>query len=256
MFEVSANIEYMFLDAGETLEQRIEAAARAGIRKVEMFTMDNRDARSLASALRDNGVTMWTALNDPRTILADRNNHPTFIENFKRTSAFAAELGCPNVVCGSGTGLPFIPRGPSLQAAADAIASVVDIAAEHGQTVLLEAVNARVDHPGVLFSATSDAMRVAEQVDSPRVKVLYDLYHSVAEGESPASVFPQIVDRVGHVQVADFPGRGEPGSGELDWASLLAMLEAAGYRGAIGVECHPTAASTESALTHFRALCL
>jgi hydroxypyruvate isomerase len=255
MFEISANIEYMFTDAGASLEQRIEAAAHAGIGKVEMFAIDNRDPQSLAAALKDHDVVMWTVLNDPRTILADRSNHKQFVENFKRTSDFAAEIGCPNVVCGSGTGLPFIPRAASLDAAAEAIASVVKIAEEHDQTVLLEAVNARVDHPGVLFSATSDAWSVAQQVDSPRVKILYDLYHSVAEGESPTEVLPQIIERVGHLQIADYPGRGEPGSGEILWPEMLSLLQRVGYRGAIGVECHPRAAATISALEYIRILC-
>jgi len=256
MFELSTNIEYMFLDAGVELEQRIEAAAKIGIRKVEMFSPENRNAKSLSIALRDNNVMMWTVLNDPRTILADARNHPQFVDNFKRTAQFAAELGCPHVVCGSGTGLPFIPREPSLQAAADAIASVVDIAADHDLVILLEAVNARVDHPGVLFSATSDSYAVAQRVNSPQVKILYDLYHSVAEGESPLAVFPEVVDRVGHVQLADFPRRGEPGSGGLDWASLLRAIGQAGYDGVIGVECHPTVSSTTNALERIRSLVL
>jgi hydroxypyruvate isomerase len=255
MFEVSANIEYMFHDAGESLEKRIEAAAAAGIRKVEMFTTDGRDVRSLQSALEGNGVQLWTVLTDPRTMLIDQKTHDHFLGLFRRTAEHALQLGCPHVVCGSGMGAPYLKRKDSLRIVSAAFARAAEVAAELGVTILLEAVNTRVDHPGVLFSRTEDSYGVARQVNSPRVRVLYDLYHSVAEGEDTGEVLKQIAGAIGHVQVADFPGRGEPGSGQIDWHEKLAQLRDSGYAGVIGVECHPTQASTADALKSFVALC-
>jgi hydroxypyruvate isomerase len=255
MFEVSANIEYMFHDAGESLEKRIEAAAAAGIRKVEMFTIDGRDVRSLQSALDSNGVQLWTVLTDPRTMLVDQKTHDHFLSLFRRTAENALQLGCPHVVCGSGMGVPYLKRQDSLRIVSAAFARAAEVAAELGVTILLEAVNTRVDHPGVLFSRTEDSYGVARQVNSPRVRVLYDLYHSVAEGEDTQTVLRQIAAAIGHVQVADFPGRGEPGSGRIDWKEKLAQLRDSDYAGVIGVECHPTQASTADALKYFVALC-
>ena len=114
-------------------------------------------------------------------------------------------------------GVPYLKRQDSLRIVSAAFARAAEVAAELGVTILLEAVNTRVDHPGVLFSRTEDSYGVARQVNSPRVKVLYDLYHSVAEGEDTAGSSEQIAGAIGHVQVADFPGRGEPGSGKIDW---------------------------------------
>ena len=255
MFEVSANIEYMFHEAGESLEQRVEAAAAAGIRKVEMFTTDNRDVPSLRRALDGNGVRLWTVLTDPRTMLVDQKTHDHFLGLFRRTAENALQLGCPHVVCGSGMGVPYLKRQESLRIVSTAFARAAEVAAELGVTILLEAVNTRVDHPGVLFSRTEDSYGVASQVNSPRVKVLYDLYHSVAEGEDTHSVLSQIAGSIGHVQVADFPGRGEPGSGRIDWNKKLSEVRESGYTGVIGVECHPTKPSTADALRHFVALC-
>ena len=92
-------------------------------------------------------------------------------------------------------------------------------------------------------------------MDSPRVKVLYDLYHSVAEGEDTREALGKIAGAIGHVQVADLPGRGEPGSGQIDWNDKLTQLRENGYAGVIGVECHPTKASTADALEYFVTLC-
>lgn len=254
MFELSANIEYMFQEAGESLEARIAAAAAAGFRKVEMFGPENRDAASIKAALDEHDVQMWTLLNDPRTVLAQEENHQQFIDNFTQAAAFAQQLGCPHVVCGSGIGLPFIPRQVALQTVVKAVSAVANIASDYGVTVLLEAVNTRVDHPGVLFSRTEDALQVAQSVDSPQVKVLYDLYHSVAEGEDPQQVIPQVIAQTAHVQIADFPGRGAPGSGSLDWSKQLQLLADAGYRGVIGIECHPGQDSTAQALEYIQSL--
>jgi hydroxypyruvate isomerase len=255
MFEVSANIEYMFHEAGEGLEKRVEAAAAAGIRKVEMFTTDNRDVPALQNALDSNGVQLWTVLTDPRTMLVDQKTHDHFLGLFRRTAEHALRLGCPNVVCGSGMGVPYLKRQESLRIVSMAFARAAEVAAELGVTILLEAVNTRVDHPGVLFSRTEDSFGVARQVNSPRVKVLYDLYHSVAEGEDTGEVLKQIAGAVAHVQVADLPGRGEPGSGKIDWKAKLTQLRDCGYAGVIGVECHPTQPSTADALRYFVALC-
>ena len=254
MFEVSANIEYMFHEAGESLEKRVEAAAGAGIRKVEMFTIDGRDVPSLRNALDSNGVQLWTVLTDPRTMLVDRKTHDHFQSLFRRTAESALQLGCPHVVCGSGMGVPYLKRQESLRIVSEAFAGAAEVAAELGVTILLEAVNTRVDHPGVLFSRTEDSFGVARQVNSPWVKVLYDLYHSVAEGEDTQAVLRQIAGVIGHVQVADFPGRGEPGSGQIEWDEKLAQLRDSGYSGVIGVECHPTRPLTADALKYFVAL--
>jgi hydroxypyruvate isomerase len=255
MFEISANIEYMFREAGEGLDRRVESAASAGIRKVEMFTTDGRDLRSLQSALDGNGVQLWTVLTDPRTMLVDEKTHDHFLGLFRRTAENALQLGCPHVVCGSGMGVPYLKRQDSLRIVSTAFARAAEVAAELGVTILLEAVNTRVDHPGVLFSRTEDSYGVARQVNSPRVKVLYDLYHSIAEGEDTQVVLRQIAGAIGHVQVADFPGRGEPGSGRIDWNEKLIQLRESSYAGVIGVECQPTQPSTADALQYFLALC-
>jgi len=136
-----------------------------------------------------------------------------------------------------------------------AVASVVSIAEELDVTIMIEAVNTRFDHPGVLFSETTDSLAIVKGVDAPRVRLLYDMYHSITEGEDPAVVFPQVVDLVEHVQIADVPGRGEPGSGTIDWPKHLEMLRDAGYTGVVGIECHATKTPTALALQYIQSLC-
>ena len=136
-----------------------------------------------------------------------------------------------------------------------AISTILPIAVASDVTILLEPVNTRVDHPGVLFNLAQDAAAVIGQVSSPRVKMLYDAYHSTTEGEEPWQIVPQIIGMIEYVQIADSPGRGEPGTGCIDWPGFLKLLEESGYCGPIGIECHPSLQSTSEALSFFRDLC-
>ena len=251
-YALSVNLEYMFHEAGERLEDRIAAAAAAGFTMGEMFTTGERDLPSLARALADNGVTMVSVLADPRTRLIERETHAGFRDLFRKAAEDALALGCHRVVVGSGPGVPYMKRAAQLAIVAEAVAGIVPIAEELGVTAMLEPVNTRVDHPGVLFSQTIDAVTVIRAVDSPRVRLLYDFYHSLVEGEDPAQQVAEHIGLIEHVQIADAPGRGQPGSGTVDWPAMLALLHGAGYRGVIGVECSPTISSTVDALAYIR----
>ncbi len=250
---LSVNLEYMFQEAGDDLASRVRAAADAGFDKAEIFWTHDKDLDALGAALDETGVRLWTVLVDPRTTrLVLPETHDGFLEDVRRTAADAVRLGCPHVVIGSGPAVPYLKRPVQLGIMTDAVGRAAEIAADADVTLLVEAVNTRMDHPGVLTSQTSDSAAVVRGVDSPRVRVLYDLYHSVVEGEDPVTVLPAVVDLVAHVQIADAPGRGEPGTGAIDWPAMFALLDAVGYVGAVGIECYPTVPSTADALAFVR----
>ena len=119
-------------------------------------------------------------------------------------------------------------------------------AEQAGIVLALENLNSRVDHPGTFLDATTEALDIVDEVGSPGLKLLYDLYHSVTMGEDPSSVLRERLDRVRHVQIADVPGRHEPGSGRIDWPTTLAWLRANGYGGWIGLEYAPSGDSAAS----------
>jgi hydroxypyruvate isomerase len=253
-FDLSVNLEYGFTEAGDKIEDRIAAAAAAGFTRVELFLLKGRDLAAIKAALDANGVQLVSTVADYVTQLVDPATHDGFCEVFREAAAAARSLGCSNVVVTSGRGVPWLKRPVQLGIFADALRKLVPIAEELDATILLESANTRHDHPGVLCSTTHDSVVVADMVDHPRVKVLYDLYHSVVEGEDPETALKAAMHQVVHVQIADAPGRGEPGSGKIDWPGALEMFARLGYRGLIGIECQPQGPSAE-AFAYIRDLC-
>lgn len=254
-FELSLNLEYGFTEAGEKIEDRVAAAAAAGFTKVEIFLTKGRDLPAIKKALDENGVTLISTVADYVTQLVDPATHEGFCDTFRQAAQDALFLGCPNVVVTSGRGVPWMKRPVQHRIFADALLRLVPIAEEMGATILLESANTRHDHPGVLCCTTKDSADVAEMVNHPRVRMIYDLYHSIVEGEDPAAVLPSVIHLVDHVQVADVPGRGEPGSGTIDWPAQLSLLKSLGYSGAIGLELIPTRTPTSDALSLIKDLC-
>ena len=248
MYQLSANVELLFTEAGPDYADRVRAAAAAGFDAVEIWTTFDKDLDTLGAALRDCGVTLTSILAEPRTnfTLPWDTDRTAFLDGLARGVDNARLLGSSRIVVGSGIGFPGMKRVQNLQKLIDAYGLAVERIRGSGVTMVLEPVNSRVDHPGTLIDRTADAVTVAEAVDDDSFKILYDLYHSVTEGEDPAVELARAGSLIGYVQFADVVGRGEPGSGSIDWRSALATLRTAGYAGPIGLEYVPTHPSAES----------
>ena len=247
MYQLSPNIELLFTEAGPDYAARVRAAAAAGFDAVEIWGTLDKDVPSLAKALSDSGVTLTSVLAEPRTnfTLPGTDLEP-FFDGLERGVENARLLGAPRIAVGSGIGFPGAKRAQNLDRLVEAFSRAVERTAGSGVTLVLEAVNTRVDHPGALLDRTADAVAVARGVGSGSFRILYDMYHSVTESEDTAAELAAAGDLVDYVQIADAPGRGQPGSGGIDWPGSLAVLRAAGYTGPIGLEYFPTVESVES----------
>jgi hydroxypyruvate isomerase len=252
-YQLSANIELLFKEAGEAPD-RVRAAAAAGFDAVEMWFSTDKDLDALEAALTDTGVALTSLLTGPRMAYTyPGTDLAPFHEGLDVAVEHARRLGCPRVVLASGVGFPGMNRQRNHQLITDMFAEAVERTAGSGVDFVLEPINSRVDHPGALTDRTEDAVAVARAVGSDRFGVLYDIYHSIVQGEDPATELANAAGLVTYVQLADAPGRHEPGTGTVDWAAQLAVLRASGYDGPIGLEYFPTAPSAQS-VEHIRAL--
>lgn len=254
MFQLSPNIELIFTEAGD-YPDRVRAAAAAGFDAVEMWGPTGndgltgaKDIPALKAALDETGVQLTAQLIEPRTqFLIPPKDHSLFFHGLDTGVAIARELGCPNIIVNSGTGFGGSTRATQLDELVDIFSKATAQIQGSGITLIIEAVNIRVDHPGQLLDRTSDAAYIARGVDSPFFGVLYDLYHSVIEEEDVATELSNARDVIRYVEISDVPGRGEPGTGDIDWSSTLCAIRDSGYSGPIGLEYRPVASSTESA---------
>jgi hydroxypyruvate isomerase len=247
MYQLAPNIDLLFTEAGPEAADRVHAAAAAGFDAVEMWGTTGKDVDALAKALADTGIVLTTVLAEPRTNFTLPGTDLTpFFEGLDRAVEHARKLGSPRVVLGSGVGFPGMKRPQNLAKLVEVFSEAVERTRGSGIKLVLEPVNTRVDHPGALLDRTADAVTVARGVGSDYFGVLYDMYHSITEGEDSATELANAAGLVDYIQIADVPGRGEPGSGGVDWAQRLAVLRSSGYTGPIGLEYVPTVESAAS----------
>jgi len=249
MPKFAANLTMLFTEL--PFMQRFEAAARAGFEAVEYLFPYPFAQEELAAALKANGLRQvlhnlpagdWDA--GERGIACHPDRVAEFREGVPRAIAYATALGCPQVNCLAGK----LPAGVS---EADARRTLVDnlrFAAEQlrgaGIRLLIEPINT-FDIPGFLVNRTEQALGILDEVDSSNLLVQYDIYHAQRMEGELAGTLSKHLARIGHIQLADNPGRGEPGTGEINYAWLFRHIDAIGYDGWIGCEYKPRAATTD-----------
>ena len=125
------------------------------------------------------------------------------------------------------------------QAVIDALKAAAPLMEAAGVTIILEPLNLLVNHPNQLVSTSAHAARILKAVGSPNVKMLFDVYHQqITEGNLSGNI-KAYKDLIGYYQIADHPGRHEPGTGEIQYAHVFRTIHDAGYKGVIGLELSP-----------------
>jgi len=249
--QFSANLSMLFTEV--PLLERFGRAARAGFTAVELQFPYEQPAAVLREELVRHGLTMvlhnlpagdWGA--GDRGIAADPGRVAEFRAGVARAIEYATTLQVPRLNCLAGK----LPPGVSAaNARATLVVNLRHAAAalhEAGLTLLIEPIN-RFDVPGFVLQRSDDAVQLMDEVGAPNLQLQYDVYHQQrTEGELAATI-ERLLPRIGHIQVADNPGRHEPGTGEIAWPFLFAHLDRIGYRGHVGCEYKP-AAGTEAGL--------
>lgn len=251
---LSPCLEWIFAEA-EKIEDRIAAAAKNGMRQVEFWYWRRRSVDSLVEALGLAGIGVSAVVVDPQANIADRNTHKVWLENVLASAEVAAHLGSPILVATTGARVMDGPNDrEQLKVASEALAEAARLAESHGVRLALEPLNDRTDHPGTLLTSSLLAGDIIDIVGSKALGILFDIYHSHAMGEDVVAMIEALGSRIIHVQVADDPGRNEPGSGRIAWGPVMMALQRIGYEGKIGLEYRPTRSSAESVMSTLQAL--
>lgn len=237
---LSACIEWLFQVEHPDFCDRIRAAKAAGLGGVEFHMWRNKPLDEIERTLAETGLALTSLLVEPRVQLVDPGARDAVLTAVRESLPIAQRLKSPALVLASGPIVPGATRPAQHAAMVAVLRAAAPLAEDAGITLLLEPVNTMVDHPGVYLDRTPEGLDVIEEVGSPHIRLLYDMYHSTAMGESPEQVLGPRMQLVGHVQIADSPGRHEPGSGAIDWPHYLGVLRAKGYMGALGLEYRPS----------------
>lgn len=247
----SANISTMYKEA--PFLERFRLAAEAGFRAVE-FWWPSDDLSNVITAVEEAGLEVALfnfdggnmpagergLLSNPDTVGQFRDNVPVALDLAKR-------FRCRKLNLLVGMALPDTSRDEQLKLARENARWAADQAADANVLILIEALNT-LELPGYLLDNTRDTVAFIESVDRSNVALQYDVYHMQRMEGNLSANLRQYFARIGHIQIADSPDRGQPGTGEINYRYILQLIDVLGYDGYIGLEYLPPTASTEASL--------
>lgn len=243
MIRYSAHLSMLFTELPPLA--RPAAARAAGFTLVESWWPPGDDSGAWADAVTAAGIGVSCLNADCGDIAAGERGFCNLPERDADTFAavtaaldLAERVGAPTVNVLPGLVAPDRPRDGQIAHAASVYRELGALAAARGRTVVIEPINA-VDVPAYLLPTPAAVVDLIRRVDRPDVRMLFDAYHCARAGGDPIAEATRHVDVIGHVQYADCPGRGAPGTGDIPLAPFRAALAAAGYGGAIGLEYDP-----------------
>ncbi|HVX10776.1 MAG TPA: TIM barrel protein [Pirellulales bacterium] len=219
---------------------RIRAAAEFGFPAIEFWPWRKRDLDAIARLTQELGLeiaqfTAWPfepGMNDPK-------NHDAVVEEIEASCQAAKKLKCKKMTVVGGNDQPGMAQEEMHANIIKALKRVAPIAEKHDVMLILESMNIRVDHKGHCLYGSGPAVRICREVGSSHVKINWDLYHmQISEGDLCGHLKDGF-DQIGYLQLADHPGRNEPGTGEVHYNRVLRQAYELGYRGYVGLECVP-----------------
>jgi hydroxypyruvate isomerase len=234
--------------------ERLQRIADYGF-QAEIWDWTKHDIAALAKS----GATFSSMTGYVTGTLADDAGADELLRTAKQSIPVAKELNCPRLnLHGTGLdgqGLPVVksevvtPR--MWLKARDTLNRIADLGEAEGVTFILENLNEAVDHPKTPFAKAADTLALVSAVNRPSLKLNLDLYHAQIGEGNLIELCRQALPFIGEIQVADVPGRKEPGTGEINYPAIARALKDMGYRGTIGMEAWP-AGDDKLALSRFR----
>jgi hydroxypyruvate isomerase len=245
MPKLAANLTMLF---GEVdFLERFEAAAAAGFTAVEYLFPYAYEPQALTAKLRDHGLEQvlhnlpagnWAGGERGIACLPDRVDE--FKSGVAQAIKYATALDCDRVNCLAGIPPASVDAAAARETFVRNLRYAAPLLGSAGITLLIEPINTR-DVPGFFLNGTAQAIEIIDAVGSDNLQLQYDIYHMQIMEGNVAQTIERHLPRIGHIQLADVPGRHEPGTGAIDFPSLLAQIDRLGYDGWIGCEYVPAA---------------
>ncbi|MER9117133.1 TIM barrel protein [Mesorhizobium sp. M0954] len=251
-FQLAACAEMLWRD--KPIEWRAARLHEMGF-EVGLWNWPDHDLTKLEKS----GATFSIMNGYLRGRLTDEEGAAELLETARQTAQVGKRLGVARLnLHGTGLGeggLPVTPvevvTGAMWLKARDTLHRVAEMAEKEDVTFTLENLNLPVDHPGVPFGRAEDTLALVSSIDHPRLRLNLDLYHAQIGEGNLIELCRTCLPWIGEVQVADVPGRMEPGTGEVNWHAVAKALKAMGYTGPVGMEAFASG-DPKAALDAFR----
>lgn len=254
MVKLAANLTMLFTEYPAL--ERFDRAAQAGFTAVEFLFPYEFPVAEVAAAVQRSGTELvlmnlpagdWSA--GERGLAAQPARIEEFASGLKKAVDYAAVLRPPRINClagkSAGDATAIAALDENIHLAAGALEQI-------GVQLTVEPVNG-IDVPGFALPTTQSVLDLIARVDHPNVGLQYDIYHAMKVGEDPFSFLAEHGSEVSHIQIADVPGRHQPGTGEVDFARLFEIIDASGYSGFVSLEYIPEG-PTEDGFGYLREL--
>ncbi len=237
-------------------EERLRNIAALGFTRYEVWFHDKRfdgarlhdepkDFPRLAELNEELGLTCTDFIfNHPdagvKAALIDAKDRSLVLDSLGAMIEKARSIKCSAFISGAGNVVPGLAREKALENMVETLSRAARVCEKEGVTLLLEPFNTKVDHPQYFLDDAEECLTVLKAVNSPRVRMLYDIYHMQIMGGDIVAFIRKNISWIGHFHVAGVPGRHEPRDGELNYPFILKELDRLGYTGNVGLEYWPT----------------
>ena len=244
MIKLSVCIEMFWRDL--PYEERIARVAALGFPAFEFWGWKNKDIPKMREAATRHGIPVAAMCMEPNFAFIRRAFEAELVKGMKETAFVAKELGCKTIIATIGNVYDDETYEMTRRRVVRHIAAVAPVAEDNGLTLVIEPLNTLVDHHGYWLTRMAQAVDVVQEVGSPAVKILMDLYHQQIMEGNLINNLTAYIQYIGHFHTAGVPGRHELVGGEQDYRAIFKAIDATGYNGYVGLEYSPTMETNES----------
>jgi len=226
----------------------IHLSKKLGYKAVEFWEGTDFPVGEFKQAVDETGLNV-ACMGSGFAALVDPTKRPEFLQKLSEAIANAKTLGAKNLIAVTGQELTGVCRQAQHDSIVDGLKEAAKLLAGTDIILNLEPLNILVNHQGYYLATSAEAFEIVRKVNSPNIKVLFDIYHQqITEGNLIANITANI-DMIGHFHIAGNPGRGEPYYGEINYHEVFKAISAAGYDGYLGLEYWPVADGVEESLS-------
>lgn len=251
VMKLSVCLETVYTD--RELPQRAAALKQHGVDSFELWSLEGRSAIHLNGMIAETQCSLALFCGNRRHSIVDPAQRAAFLDELTANLRVARQLLCPSLTLLSDAvddyGIPIRPpttlsRTERLEGLREGLATAAELAEPTGVRLVVEPLNSVLDHPGYTLDDVEDAFQLVRSIGHRSLKVLLDVYHAQMMQTDVAQAIKNNLEWIGHVHIADVPGRHEPGTGLINFAKIAQLLASNDYAGHVGLECIPAADSS------------